>query len=83
MKIGDRVRVKTSLVIYHHPKHRNAAFDLQNHEGEVIDWASTYNWKGEEVTISANFPVVVKFSEISKRFKVHLREDELEVIEGE
>lgn len=80
LKIGDRVRVKTSLVIYHHPQHRNEPFDLQNHEGDVVDLASTYNWKGEEVAISANFPVVVQFPEISKRFKAHVKEDELEVI---
>ncbi|MBP0025555.1 MAG: ferredoxin-thioredoxin reductase variable chain [Roseofilum sp. SBFL] len=80
MKIGDRVRVKTPLVIYHHPQHRNEPFDLKGEEGEVINLASTYNWKGEEVSISANFPVVVQFPNIGKRFKAHLKEDELEVI---
>ncbi|MBP0014326.1 MAG: ferredoxin-thioredoxin reductase variable chain [Roseofilum sp. SID3] len=80
MKIGDRVRVKTPLVIYHHPQHRNEPFDLKGEEGEVINLASTYNWKGEEVSISANFPVVVQFPSIGKRFKAHLKEDELEVI---
>jgi len=80
LKIGDRVRVKTSLVIYHHPQHRNKPFDLQNHEGEVVDLASIYHWKGKDVEISANFPVVVQFPEISKRFKAHLREEELEVM---
>ncbi|MBP0030361.1 ferredoxin-thioredoxin reductase variable chain [Roseofilum sp. Guam] len=80
VKVGDRVRVKTPLVIYHHPQHRNEPFDLKGEEGEVIDLASTYNWKGEEVSISANFPVVVQFPNIGKRFKAHLKEDELEVI---
>ncbi|WP_318701006.1 MULTISPECIES: ferredoxin-thioredoxin reductase variable chain [unclassified Roseofilum] len=80
VKIGDRVRVKTPLVIYHHPQHRNEPFDLKGEEGEVINLASTYNWKGEEVSISANFPVVVQFPNIGKRFKAHLKEDELEVI---
>ncbi|WP_318722958.1 MULTISPECIES: ferredoxin-thioredoxin reductase variable chain [unclassified Roseofilum] len=80
VKIGDRVRVKTPLVIYHHPQHRNEPFDLKGEEGEVINLASTYNWKGEEVSISANFPVVVQFPSIGKRFKAHLKEDELEVI---
>ncbi|HBQ97059.1 MULTISPECIES: ferredoxin-thioredoxin reductase variable chain [unclassified Roseofilum] len=80
VKVGDRVRVKTPLVIYHHPQHRNEPFDLKGEEGEVINLASTYNWKGEEVSISANFPVVVQFPNIGKRFKAHLKEDELEVI---
>ncbi|MDB9515827.1 ferredoxin-thioredoxin reductase variable chain [Roseofilum reptotaenium CS-1145] len=80
VKVGDRVRVKAPLVIYHHPRHRNEPFDLKGEEGEVIDLASTYNWKGEEVSISANFPVVVQFPNIGKRFKAHLKEDELEVI---
>lgn len=80
VKVGDRVRVKAPLVIYHHPGHRNEPFDLKGEEGEVVDLASTYNWKGEEVSISANFPVVVQFPNIGKRFKAHLKEDELEVI---
>ena len=73
MKVGDRVRVKTSVVVYHHPKHRNEALDLQGQEGEVAGIAS--EWKGK--AISANFPVLVKFD---KRFKAHLREDELEAV---
>ncbi|MEO0408503.1 MAG: ferredoxin-thioredoxin reductase variable chain [Cyanobacteria bacterium P01_A01_bin.135] len=73
MKVGDRVRVKTSVLVYHHPQHRNEALDLQGREGEVTGIAS--EWKGQ--AISANFPVLVKFD---KRFKAHLREDELETV---
>ncbi|MGF1514851.1 MAG: ferredoxin-thioredoxin reductase variable chain [Elainellaceae cyanobacterium] len=73
MKVGDRVRVKESVVVYHHPKHRNEAFDLQGQEGEVANIAS--EWKGQ--AISANLPVMVKFD---KRFKAHFREDEIEAI---
>ncbi len=73
MKVGDRVRVKDSVVVYHHPEHRNQAFDIKGTEGEIIGIAT--QWQGRPV--SANFPVVVQFS---KKFKAHLRENELEVI---
>ncbi|MGF1538421.1 MAG: ferredoxin-thioredoxin reductase variable chain [Elainellaceae cyanobacterium] len=73
MKVGDRVRVKESVLVYHHPQHRNEALDLKGKEGEVSTIAS--EWKGK--TISANFPVQVKFD---KRFKAHFREDEIELV---
>jgi len=73
MKVGDRVRVCESVVVYHHPKHRNEAFDLNGQEGEIIGFAN--DWKGK--TISANFPVKVKFE---GKLRAHLRESELEVI---
>ena len=80
LKIGDRVRVKDSLVVYHHPKHRNQPFDLQGNEGEVIKFASQHIHNGEEVDISANFPIVVQFPDLGKRFRVHLRVEELESV---
>lgn len=73
MKVGDRVRVKNSVVIYHHPEHRNQAFDLKGTEGEVIGIVT--EWQGRPV--SANLPILVQFT---KKFKAHLRENELEVI---
>lgn len=73
MKIGDRIRVKESVVVYHHPEHRNQPFDIKGTEGEIS--AIVTQWEGRPV--SANFPILVKFD---KRFKTHLREDELEII---
>ncbi|MBI4782085.1 MAG: ferredoxin-thioredoxin reductase variable chain [Oscillatoriophycideae cyanobacterium NC_groundwater_1537_Pr4_S-0.65um_50_18] len=73
MKVGDRVRVKESVVVYHHPSHRNQAFDIQGLEGEISAFANEYRGK----PISANFPILVKFE---NKFKAHLREPELEVI---
>ncbi|MCC5616955.1 ferredoxin-thioredoxin reductase variable chain [Nostoc sp. CHAB 5836] len=73
MKVGDRVRVKDSVVVYHHPEHRNQPFDIKGIEGDVIGIAT--QWQGRPV--SANLPVVVQFT---KKFKAHLRENELEVI---
>ncbi|MDJ0800824.1 MAG: ferredoxin-thioredoxin reductase variable chain [Calothrix sp. MO_167.B12] len=73
MKIGDRVRVKTSVVVYHNPEHRGKDFDLKGLEGEVMNIVS--QWQGRPV--SANLPVLVKFN---KKLKAHLREDELEIL---
>jgi Ferredoxin thioredoxin reductase variable alpha chain len=73
MKVGDRVRVKESVVVYHHPSARNQAFDLKGLEGEVVSMAS--EWQGKP--ISANFPLLVKFE---GRFKAHLRDTEVESI---
>jgi hypothetical protein len=73
MNIGDRVRVKDSVIVYHHPQHRNEAYDLKGQEGEIINIAS--EWQGK--MISANLPFVVKFE---GKFRAHLREGELEVL---
>ncbi len=73
MKVGDRIRVKDSVIIYHHPEHRGQGFDIKDLEGEVIGFAT--EWQGRPV--SANLPIFVQFS---KKFKAHLRENELEII---
>ncbi len=73
MKVGDRVRVKASVVVYHHPDHKKEPFDIKGMEGELI--AIVQEWRGRPV--SANLPFQVKFS---KKFRAHLREDELEAI---
>ena len=64
MKVGDRVRVKESVVMYHHPEHRGQAFDIKGTEGEVIGIAT--EWQGRPV--SANLPILVRFT---KKFKAH------------
>ncbi len=73
MKVGDRVRVKESVVVYHHPEHRGKAFDIKGIEGEIVQIVT--QWQGRPV--SANFPLLVQ---VSKKFKVHLRENEIELI---
>lgn len=73
MKVGDRVRVIQSVIVYHHPKNKNKPFDLKGMEGEIIDIVT--NWQGRPV--SANLPIVVKFE---KPFKAHFRDNEVEVI---
>ena len=73
MKVGDRVRVKESVIVYHHPEHRNQPFDIKGLEGDVLGIVN--EWHGRPV--SANLPVYVPFS---KKFKAHLRENEVEPI---
>ncbi len=74
MKVGDRVRVKQSTVIYTHPEHRKQPFDIKGLDGEIVDILK--DWKGRP--ISPNLPILVKFG---KKFKVHFRDEELEVID--
>ncbi|NJP09988.1 MAG: ferredoxin--nitrite reductase [Leptolyngbyaceae cyanobacterium RU_5_1] len=71
--VGDRVRVAQSVIVYHHPAHRNQAYDLKGQEGEVIEVVK--EWEGKPV--SANFPFQVKFD---GKFRVHLQAHELEKI---
>jgi hypothetical protein len=71
--IGDQVRVTESVVVYHHPEHRNQAFDLKGQEGEVVQVVKELNGR----PISANFPYVVKFS---GKFRAHLQAHELEKV---
>lgn len=73
MKIGDRVRVKESVIVYHNPENRGQPSDIKGWEGEIIGFAN--EWQGK--AISANLPIYVQFS---KKFKVHLRENEIEVM---
>ena len=35
MKSGDRVRVKESVVVYHHPQHKKKPFDIKGMEGTI------------------------------------------------
>jgi Ferredoxin thioredoxin reductase variable alpha chain len=73
MKIGDRVRIIESIVVYHHPEHKKEAFDLKGSEGEIVD--IIIDWQGRP--ISPNLPIVVQ---LGKKFKAHFRDNELEVI---
>jgi hypothetical protein len=76
MKVGDRVRVKESITVYHYPKKIHEAVDLKGMEGEIQKLATDYHGK----PISANFPLHVKL-EGERPFLAHLREDELELID--
>ncbi len=71
--IGSAVRVKASVLVYHHPDHRGQAFDIQGLEGQIT--AVLHEWQGRP--ISANYPYAVKFS---PKFSAHLQASELEVL---
>jgi hypothetical protein len=73
MKVGDRVRIKKSVIVYHHPSQKNQPFDVKGLEGEVI--GMVVEWQGRPV--SANLPVLVQFD---KKFRAHFREDEIEIL---
>lgn len=74
MKIGDRVQVTESVIVYHYPKNKQKPMDIKGMEGELIEIVT--EWQGRPV--SANFPYLVKFE---KKFKAHLQEHEIKVIE--
>jgi len=73
MQIGDRVRVVTSVIVYHHPQHKKQPFDLHGLEGEIVDILKEYQGR----PISANLPILVQFE---PKFKAHLRDNELEIL---
>ncbi|MDX2270376.1 MAG: ferredoxin-thioredoxin reductase variable chain [Cyanobacteriota bacterium] len=73
MNIGDRIRVKSHVLVYHHPDHRNEAFDIYGLEGVLT--AVLLDWNGRPV--SANYPYQVQFE---RKFKAHLQDSELEVL---
>ena len=73
MNIGDRVRVKSSVIVYHHPEHRQKAKEIKGLEGEIAKIMN--DWQGRK--ISPNLPILVKFP---NRFKAHLKASELEII---
>ncbi|MEO1132594.1 MAG: ferredoxin-thioredoxin reductase variable chain [Cyanobacteria bacterium J06639_1] len=72
MQVGDRVRVKSSVVVFHHPEHRNEPYDLKGLEGELS--SILVDWNGK--TVGTNYPFQVKFG---GQFKAHLRDSEIEL----
>ncbi|WP_293329803.1 ferredoxin-thioredoxin reductase variable chain [Microcoleus sp. CAWBG58] len=76
MKIGDRVCVKNSVVVYHHPENRSQPVEIKGMEGEIV--AIVHEWQGRPV--SANWPVLVQFD---KKFRAHFKEDEVELVSAE
>ncbi len=73
MNVGDRVRVATSIRVFHHPAHRKTAFDLQGMEGRICDIIT--DWHGRP--ISPNYPIVVDFG---GNFRAHFSREELEPV---
>ncbi len=76
IEVGARVRIKESIVIYHHPEHRNEPFDLKGSQGEVI--AILKDWEGRP--ISPNLPVHVELNTGKRKYKAHFRIEELDIL---
>jgi Ferredoxin thioredoxin reductase variable alpha chain len=76
MQVGDRIRVKESVIVYHHPEHRSKPFDIKGLEGEVV--GVLQEWQGRPV--SANYPFIIQFG---PKFRTHLNDFEIEVVVDE
>ncbi|NMG59895.1 ferredoxin--nitrite reductase [Geitlerinema sp. P-1104] len=76
IEVGSRVRVKESVIVYHHPEHRNEPFDMKGSEGEVLNIIEELDGK----PISANLPVQVMFKVGKKKLRAHFRPEEVEAI---
>ncbi len=72
MKIGDRVRIKTTLKVFHHPEHRGEAFDIVGLEGEIVRVHTEWNGR----PISPNYPYEVRFT---PKFVTHTDDHEMEL----
>jgi hypothetical protein len=73
MQVGARIRVKESVIVYHHPEHRSQPFDIKGLEGEVV--GTIKEWQGREV--SANYPFIIQFG---PKFRAHLTDAEMETV---
>ena len=76
MQVGDQIRIKESVIVYHHPEHRSQPFDIKGLEGEVV--AVLQEWQGRPV--SANYPFIVQ---LGPKFRTHLNDFEIEVVVDE
>ena len=80
LQAGDKVKVTESVVVYHVPKSKGAATDLNGMEGEVASRADDLNG----TYISANLEVRVAFAvpddPKGKTFIAHMKEDEVEAL---
>jgi Ferredoxin thioredoxin reductase variable alpha chain len=76
MQVGDQIRVKESVIVYHHPEHRSKPFDIKGLEGEVV--SVLQEWQGRPV--SANYPFIVQ---LGPKFRTHLNDFEIEVVVDE
>jgi hypothetical protein len=71
--VGSRVRVAKSVIVYHHPEHRNQPFDMKGQEGEVIGVIRELQGR----PVSANLPYLIKFGQ---KFRAHFQATEIELM---
>jgi hypothetical protein len=78
MPVGTAVKVKSSVIVFHVPKTKGAATDLQGMQGVVDSRADDH----EGIAVSATLACRVKLpvpDGSGKTFIAHLDEDELEL----
>jgi WD repeat-containing protein 35 len=78
VEAGTKIKVKGSLKVYHVPK--NPELDIDGLEGEVKEVVTTFKGK----PVSATFPYKVQLvtkGEESRKFFVHLKDDEFVVLD--
>ena len=77
--VGAKVRVNKSVVVYHMPKTKGKATDLNGFKGEVAQRADEL----DGTYISANLPLKVALplpDGSGKTFLVHVTAEELEIL---
>jgi hypothetical protein len=74
-KVGDRVRVTQSVIMYHTPMSKGQPHDVRGLEGVVTKFVDEY----QGVPISATRPIQVML-EGSKKFIAHFEASELEKV---
>ena len=76
--VGARVRVKSSVVVYHVPKTKGQAIDLKGLEGVVDARADDHNGKKTSATMPCKVALPLPDGS-GKTFIAHLEEEELEL----
>jgi len=79
--VGAKVKVSKSVVVFHVPKTKGAATDLQGMEGTMAGRADEF----EGTPTSATLPYKVTFQNVAVdgktvKFTAHLEDDEFEVV---
>lgn len=78
MDVGARVRVKSSVVVYHVPKTKGRAIDLRGLEGVVDARADVHDGKKTSATMPCKVALPLPDGS-GKTFIAHLEEEELEL----
>lgn len=78
LELGTRVRVNCSIIMYHYPGKKNTPVDIQGFEGVIINDKSIT----DGTQMSATLPYFIDFAHDHPKFKAHLSESELDVLEN-
>lgn len=76
---GTRVKVVTSLMVYHAPKQK-AGLDLEGMEGELVAWVDQYKGKVLSTSLPAKIKFIMEVDGKDKPFFAHLNWTEFEAV---